>query len=245
MTDWYYAQGNVQRGPVTQNFLVNAMRSGNVTANDLVWHEGMAEWTPAGRVRQLIAAPGVAPAQLARMYAAPAVPPAGAPMQYASPNYQQPAPYATYAMVAMILGLVSLAVGGPLVAIPGMIFGHIALRGMRRTGNFQNKGFAIVGIVIGWIEVGLIAALILIMVIVVAGGALAASSAPSIIKRSCTLPQTAAGDCGGGACWRRRSRGCRGNSISTARRGRTRHPAWHCQTRTSARHPAPGPGRRG
>jgi hypothetical protein len=46
---FYYAEGAQQKGPLN----VDEMRSAGVTPDTLVWHEGMADWTPAGKVPEL------------------------------------------------------------------------------------------------------------------------------------------------------------------------------------------------
>jgi uncharacterized RDD family membrane protein YckC len=56
---WFYARDNQQLGPVSFEALATLARSGALTPNDLVWHEGMTEWAPAGTVSDLFAqAPG-------------------------------------------------------------------------------------------------------------------------------------------------------------------------------------------
>lgn len=44
--NWYYAQGSEQKGPVTEAELAQLAADGTVTANTLVWREGMEQWTP-------------------------------------------------------------------------------------------------------------------------------------------------------------------------------------------------------
>ena len=51
--EWYYARGNKQLGPVSSVDLKRMAAAGEIHAEDLVWREGMAEWTPARNVRGL------------------------------------------------------------------------------------------------------------------------------------------------------------------------------------------------
>ncbi len=55
MTDdqWYYAEGNVQRGPVAFQELKALVREGRIRRRDLVWCQGMEAWKPAGKVTHL------------------------------------------------------------------------------------------------------------------------------------------------------------------------------------------------
>ncbi|HYE21249.1 MAG TPA: DUF4339 domain-containing protein [Tepidisphaeraceae bacterium] len=82
-TEWYYSQGGQQIGPITSQQMKDLAAGGQLTPNDLVWKDGMPEWTPASRVRGLF--PGGAGGGVAT--AAP-------PQQgYAQPGaYAQPAP---------------------------------------------------------------------------------------------------------------------------------------------------------
>ena len=51
--EWYYARGNKQMGPVSSVDLKRMAAAGEIHPEDLVWREGMAEWTPARNVRGL------------------------------------------------------------------------------------------------------------------------------------------------------------------------------------------------
>jgi uncharacterized RDD family membrane protein YckC len=57
--DWYYAENNQQKGPVTDEGLATLVNSGVVTPATLVWHPGMSEWKAYGTV-QAAAAPSMA-----------------------------------------------------------------------------------------------------------------------------------------------------------------------------------------
>lgn len=153
MTSWYYAKQGQQHGPVGLADLQRLIGSGAITHQDLVWSEGMAQWQPAAQVVALTPPGTMAPP--------PGMPqPPMAAVQYAS-AYDAPSKHAGLALTSMILSLVSIVFGGLLLAIPGLICGHIALKGMNQTGDFRNRGFAVAGF---W--VGLIWSLLQIFVIV-------------------------------------------------------------------------------
>ena len=44
--DWFYAKDGRQLGPVSESELGQLLRTGAITADSLVWHDGMAEWLP-------------------------------------------------------------------------------------------------------------------------------------------------------------------------------------------------------
>jgi uncharacterized RDD family membrane protein YckC len=43
--NWHYAENGRQIGPVTDGQLLELFQSGKITADTLVWHEGMPDWT--------------------------------------------------------------------------------------------------------------------------------------------------------------------------------------------------------
>jgi uncharacterized RDD family membrane protein YckC len=101
-TEWHYAIGNQQHGPVPFQTLWSMATSGQLTSDNLVWREGMADWIPATQVPELAGAFGataaaggggggdeydLAPPQ-------PGAAPAGAwPSQSHGYAAQQPGPY--------------------------------------------------------------------------------------------------------------------------------------------------------
>ncbi len=59
------------------------------------------------------------------------------------------------AIASLVLGIISLACCQCLTAIPGVIFGHIALGQIRRSGGTQGgSGLAVAGLVTGYIAIG-------------------------------------------------------------------------------------------
>lgn len=78
---WYFADGDVQRGPVTESQLRALIGTGNLTPEDQVWKEGMEDWTPAGEIPGLFdqAGPVTPPAT-------PGMPAATAPAAAAEPK---------------------------------------------------------------------------------------------------------------------------------------------------------------
>ncbi len=51
--EWYYARGNKQMGPVSAVELKRLATAGELRPEDLVWKEGMTEWSVARNVRGL------------------------------------------------------------------------------------------------------------------------------------------------------------------------------------------------
>ena len=92
---WYYAQGGQQQGPVPAEEVKSKLASGELSAHDLVWRDGMGNWQPAGNVEEFAGvarAPDPAPPggypPLAGGYGTP--PGYGAPPPYGAPGYGAP-----------------------------------------------------------------------------------------------------------------------------------------------------------
>ncbi len=60
--NWYYAEADQQRGPVTQEDFENLVRVGTVRQDTLVWREGMANWQPYREVASVPGQPATVPA---------------------------------------------------------------------------------------------------------------------------------------------------------------------------------------
>lgn len=54
MTQWYYTKVGLQQGPVPEAELLQKIRRGEIGGSNLVWHEGMAEWTPLAQMPELL-----------------------------------------------------------------------------------------------------------------------------------------------------------------------------------------------
>jgi hypothetical protein len=55
--DWYYSANNAQMGPISASELRKLALNGTLKPTDLVWKDGMAEWTPAQSIKGLFAPP--------------------------------------------------------------------------------------------------------------------------------------------------------------------------------------------
>ena len=94
-------------------------------------------------------APGLADPRQAASYPPPATAPYGAPAQapygaaYGVPAYAPEPPVNALAIIALILSLISVSIGG-------VICGHISLSQIRRTGE-RGHGMALAGLIIGYV----------------------------------------------------------------------------------------------
>jgi hypothetical protein len=54
--EWYYSQNNQQLGPVDRAQFDQLVKSGSITPETLVWHDGMAQWEPLSKISSPTAA---------------------------------------------------------------------------------------------------------------------------------------------------------------------------------------------
>jgi hypothetical protein len=148
----YIHRNGQQSGPFPIEEIQSQLSAGTLQPGDLAWYEGAAGWLPVSSI------PGVAispPAISAPAIGAPAPRAAAPPMAAASPR---PASQQTsgLAIASMVLGLLGFLMGF-ITGIPAVICGHIALSRIKKAGGaLAGKGFAITGLVTGYISVFLV-----------------------------------------------------------------------------------------
>lgn len=136
---WFYAKHGKSEGPVEESELRAKIASGEIGPDNLVWRQGMAEWTPLGKVSELAPgqAPGAVPPPAPPVEAAPPDAPATAPMQApgsAPDGPVSPAPGGAPAPAAMLQnqpppGMPTIAVPPPTsgLAIASLVCGIMSL----------------------------------------------------------------------------------------------------------------------
>jgi hypothetical protein len=168
---YHYAEGDVTRGPVP----IEELR-GRITADTLVWCEGMTDWKPASQVPELRAILEIEtplgdvnelPAEqavVARVEPSPRTP---AMMQYAVPDPSITPP--GLAIASMVLGILCVPMicvwpFSILCAILAIVFGFIARAQCGRE-HRPGGGMAVVGILLGLVPIGIIIVFISVLVI--------------------------------------------------------------------------------
>ena len=61
MSQWYYSKAGQRQGPVSEEQLRQLAATGQLQPGDLIWKEGMSQWTAASSITGLFAAPQAAP----------------------------------------------------------------------------------------------------------------------------------------------------------------------------------------
>jgi hypothetical protein len=139
MAKWYYSINGAQQGPVDDEEMRAMLASGMVHASTLVWRDGMDAWQPLNLQPEWVT-------QIAS--------PMGTPI----PAYSVAPPTNGLAIASMVLGLVSLPMMlgcwvGIFTAIPAVICGHLSLTQIKQNGSQTGRGFAITGLVTGYLTI--------------------------------------------------------------------------------------------
>lgn len=147
MSEWYYARGGQQSGPVTFEQLGSLARSGGLDATkDLVWTSTMKDWTAAGQVPGLFSAGSVVAGPPGVVAATP--PPAASSLIEIAPGSE---PIDVIACVKrgfdltkrqfgiiLLVGLVYFAVFVPLSMVLGIIQGITGAMTPRNTESISS-----------------------------------------------------------------------------------------------------------
>ncbi len=161
---WHYARANQQAGPVAEEELQGLAASGALGPGDLVWRDGMAQWSPAAEVLPALfparAVPPPLPAQPVTYFRhEPSLPPAADELgQNAGVRWLIPVGRSPLAIVAGYLGLLSILL---FVAPIALAVGVFAILDIRKHPGRHGMGRAIFGVVMGTLGTLLLAFLLL------------------------------------------------------------------------------------
>ncbi len=145
--EWYYLLDGVQQPATTLSHLRSLAANGPLKPTDLVWCPRFGEqWVESRSVPELAGnAPVVIAADRSRTPSRPdgAIPP--------------------LAIASFVMGLLSACALPVLGSILAAVFGHMALAEYARApGQLRGKGFAVAGVILGYVTLGLF---ILVMII--------------------------------------------------------------------------------
>ena len=112
-TEWFYTKDDEKIGPVSTSDLKSLAETGQLTADDFVWKEGLADWKPASSIKGLFSSPTATPAPPPPLPKLSVVEP-----QSTSAAVIPPTEQATKAMRSMF-GTLKGAVGGALGSLQG------------------------------------------------------------------------------------------------------------------------------
>ena len=170
--DWYYSKNASQYGPVPEEELKAKIAAGEVGPADLVWKDGMRDWTPSGSLPELAARAPMTPAGYdtsghSRNPESPAQTPYQTPASTGVPaaGYVSAPPTSGLAIASLVCGIIGL-VTCLLPGIAAVICGHMALsRIAEAQGRLGGRGMAIAGLVTGYLSVAALLIVILMFVV--------------------------------------------------------------------------------
>lgn len=156
---YHVSRDGHQLGKVSEAELRAGFADGHFLPTDLVWRDGMAQWTPLGEVMKL---PQAAPAPAASPLYSPSVAPvlskassAAAAARTAAP-IGGVAPSSGMALTSLVSGIASIVLCGlgGIATLTAIITGHIALSRINRSGGVApRKGMAVTGLILGYVSV--------------------------------------------------------------------------------------------
>lgn len=182
---WHYARDNQKFGPVPFSELQSLVAAGQLLEDDLVWTEGMAEWLPVHQHPRLL--PTGRREGAAQVHVAAAATPFSA--HSALTGGERVAPLAVTSLVLSLVGLNVLyllpwslmrqwyllsaaSVMLFLTSVLAVVFGHVALRQIKRSGGaLTGGGMALAGLILGYLVVICVTiACIVVVFILLLGG---------------------------------------------------------------------------
>ncbi len=133
--DWYYTQRGRRCGPVRLSHLQSLVAGRQVGPDDLVWTEGMADWSElravAGRLWKRSPAPQ-------------------APVEAVVVPEQK----STLAILSLVFGVLGITILFLIGSIAAVVLGHAALKQIDTSGgSVSGRGLAMSGLVLGYIVV--------------------------------------------------------------------------------------------
>lgn len=168
---WYYSKNASQFGPVPVEELRAKVAAGEVGPSDLVWKDGMPDWTPAGSVPELGTRPplvssGYDTKGYDRSPAAPAASPYETPVTRDVPPmaYPMSAPTSGLAIASLVCGIMGMVTCLFLPGLPAVVCGHLALGRIAASGGrLGGRGMAIAGLVTGYLSLLVLVGFVVLM----------------------------------------------------------------------------------
>ena len=138
-------RGATSLGAFSEEEVREGLSAGRFAPSDIGWREGMASWQPLSQFPEFGGA------------AAPAVPPvqAGATPTSVPTTAGYVARTEPLAIWSLVLSIVGLLCCGFIVAVPGVISGHLAISKIRKAPNLGGTGLAVAGLIIGYVGIAL------------------------------------------------------------------------------------------
>ena len=164
---YFVSRNGVQQGPHSLEEINNLLAAGQLSAADLAWQEGMAQWEPLSSIPGVNAVGGPPPMP----GGVPAVRSAYRPPQSnVAPQGMAAGPPSTsgMAIASLVLGILCLIlffthIFALIIGLLAVIFGHVSRGAINRSrGRIGGGGMALAGLITGYI--GMVLAVILLVI---------------------------------------------------------------------------------
>ncbi|RBP47221.1 uncharacterized protein DUF4190 [Roseimicrobium gellanilyticum] len=150
---YHVSRNGHQLGKVSEADLRAGFAEGHFLATDLVWRDGMAQWTPLGEVLKTPAT-GPSLVKSGSSSGAPAIRAASATGNNTLPAGAAPA--SGLALTSLISGITSIVLCGlgGIATLTAIITGHMALSRINKAGGISpRKGMAVTGLILGYVSI--------------------------------------------------------------------------------------------
>jgi hypothetical protein len=158
----HIARNGQKMGPFSLEEVNRQLAAGILSVSDLAWYEGAAGWAALSTVPGIsagapTAVPSAAPPAAAIGTAPAVIASTSGPMPPAAsvPAPPKTEPLAILSLIFSVLGLSGFCCGFFLMmAIAGVVCGHLALSKIKKNPALQGHGLALSGVIIGYAAIG-------------------------------------------------------------------------------------------
>ena len=153
----HIARDGKQLGPFSLEEINRQLAAGTLSVSDNAWYEGASGWVPLSTVPGVSGGAAASSASIppaATSSATAASLPASGPVvsRVAGPGGTEP--LAILSLILSVVGLSGFCCGFLLLlAIAGVVCGHLALSKIKRTPGLQGHGLALSGMIVGYIAI--------------------------------------------------------------------------------------------
>lgn len=145
----HVARDGKQLGVFSVEEIRQQLAAGTLQISDLAWYEGAASWAPLSSVPGITA---TTPASAIAPPASPVVPVTTPPGVAVAFPQKKTETLAVLSLIFSIFGITGFCCGFfLLMAIAGIVCGHLALTRIKQDPQLEGRGLAMAGLVIGYI----------------------------------------------------------------------------------------------
>jgi hypothetical protein len=153
----HIARDGKQLGPFSLEEINRQLAAGTLSVSDNAWYEGISGWVPLSTVPGVSGGAAASSASIppaATSSATAASSPASGPVVPTVAGAGPTEPLAILSLIFSVVGLSGFCCGFLLLlAIAGVVCGHLALSKIKNTPGLQGHGLALSGVIVGYIAI--------------------------------------------------------------------------------------------